>query len=448
MKTYFYKSLFFAAIAAVSFTGCDDKNVYDAPDLSGLCTTATPTVTVSDVYARTTPSSTGQGTVSQYPDQDDILEAYVVSSDQGGTFYKSFSLQTLDGSRAFSIPVDMYNIYTQFEPGRKVYVYLKNLYIAQNYGSLVIGSLYNDPSTPTVDQVGRMFPLQFSQNVKASCEKVSEEDLVQTVTISQLKNDAYLNKLVDIENVQFSDDSFTNDKTYYQNQRDLGGATNLNVVDADGASLIFRTSSFAKFAANRIPRGNGKIRGILTKYNSDYQFLVRTEADVQLTNPRTVPVFEESFTSNFPNWVKFSVLGAQVWTLDTQYGNPGSCAKMSGYSGGNLLNEDWLISPAIDLTGKTEATLSFDTATRFAGNALQIYISTNYSGTGTPVGATWTQINGATLSPSTGNYVWTASGALDISAFAGQSIRVAYKYTSTTSAAATWEVDNVKVVAN
>ena len=109
---------------------------------------------------------------------------------------------------------------------------------------------------------------------------------------------------------------------------------------------------------------------------------------------------------------------------------------MSGYSGSNLANEDWLISPAISLATISNATLTFDTATKFAGNALQIYISTNYNGTANPNTATWTQVNG-TLSPSTGNYVWTASGPINISSFAGNTIYVAFKYTSTTTAAAT-----------
>lgn len=38
------------------------------------------------------------------------------------------------------------------------------------------------------------------------------------------------------------------------------------------------------------------------------------------------------------------------------------------------------------------------------------------------------------------------SGAIDFTAYAGKNVNVAFKYTSTTSAAATWEIDNVKVI--
>jgi hypothetical protein len=449
MKSNIIKIGLLAAVGFGAFTACENDDRFNNPIVEGACITETPTTTVAALYASAPASSTDIGAVQAYGENDDIIEAYVTSSDEGGTFYKSLSMQTLDGTLAFSIPVDMYNVYTEFEPGRKVYVHLKGRSYNQTYGSLLIGDVYNDPDTPDLDQIGRLVPEEFRRTLKASCEKVDEEQLVQHLSVSEALTDANINKLIEFDNVQFSDDSFSGEqKTYFQTNNQIGGATNLHLVDADGHSIIFRTSSFAKFAGKRVNTGNGKVRGVLTKYRGDYQFLARTEADIQLTNPRAVPVFEESFSNNFPLWTKFSVIGAsQNWVLDTQFGNPGSCAKMSGFQSGNQNNEDWLISPAIDLSGMTSATLSFDTATKFAGNQLQVLISTDYSGTGTPVGATWTPVTGATLSPSSGSYIWTASGALDISDFAGQTIRIAYKYTSTTAAAATWEVDNVKVIA-
>mgnify|MGYP000048738802 CR=1 FL=1 len=72
--------------------------------------------------------------------------------------------------------------------------------------------------------------------------------------------------------------------------------------------------------------------------------------------------FTDGFETNWADWTKFSATGTQAWTLDTQYGNPGNCAKMSGYAGTNNANEDWLISPAVDLNGLTAASLSFQTA--------------------------------------------------------------------------------------
>lgn len=425
-------------LAATLFTtlfSCINNDNYADPDLSGECSNLTATKTVQNIATAAT------GTAQQYT-ADDIIEAYVTSSDEGGNFYKSISLVSIDGTKGFSMPIDAYNLYTKFEPGRKVFVNMKNRYFANNSqtSSLEIGSLFNGT------QVGRVSGVEYEAALKRSCTKVDENTLVNHMTIAAAKNNANLNKLIEFDAVQFSDESLG--KKYYDaSLNSIGGATNHILKDANGTSIIVRVSEFATFASKSIPSGNGKVRGVLTKYNSDYQFMIRTENDVKLTGTRVVPLFEETFTSNFGNWSKQSVTGAQVWTLNTTFGNPGSCALMSGFASSvNNTNEDWLISPAINLSAVTTATLSFDNASRFAGNSIEVLVSTNYT-SGAPSTATWVPLSGFTLDLNAAAYVWTASGPLNISTYAGNSnFRVAFRYTSTTTASKTWEIDNVKVL--
>jgi len=157
--------------------------------------------------------------------------------------------------------------------------------------------------------------------------------------------------------------------------------------------------------------------------------------------------YSDGFETSWADWTKYSVTGAQEWQLDTNYGVGGSnCAKMSGYAGTNNVNEDWLISPAFDLSELTSAALSFKTASKFSGNPLEVKVSSDYAG-GDPNTATWTDLS-ATLDLDTNNYNWTGSGIIDISSFAGGNVYVAFKYTSTSSASTTWEVDNVKIIKN
>ncbi|WP_333876721.1 DUF5689 domain-containing protein [Flavobacterium sp.] len=435
------KNLKFLAIAfAALFVSCVNDEFKD-PDLSGECTDLTATKSVQDVAAMASSS------YLKYVDSD-IIEAYVTSSDEGGNFYKSISMVSVDGQKGFSIPIDDYNLYTKYEPGRKVFVNMKDRYIVTEFGGLLIGSLYNGGTAdnPADDEVGRISPVEYQSVLTRSCSVINEDEIVNHVTIAQAKSDQYLNKLIEFDNVQFSDESLG--KLYYDTSLSSpGGATNHLIKDINGVSVILRASQYATFANQPILPNSGKIRGVMTKYNSDYQFMIRTLNDVKLTNPRIVPFFEETFTTNFPIWTKFSVVGAQVWTLDTTFGNPGSCARISGFTTVNNTNDDWLISPNINTSGLTSAVLSFDNASRFAGNLLEVYISTNYTG-GAPNTATWTQLTGATLDTNTGAYVWTNSGGLNISSFLGGNINVAFRYTSTTSASRTWEVDNVKITGN
>jgi hypothetical protein len=55
--------------------------------------------------------------VSQYT-YDDVIEAYVVSTDEFGNFFKSISFQTLatatTAAIGFSVPVDATNTYIDF----------------------------------------------------------------------------------------------------------------------------------------------------------------------------------------------------------------------------------------------------------------------------------------------------------------------------------------------
>lgn len=410
---------------------CVNGDDYGTPNLSNDCITLAATKSVQDI-------ATLANTTAQQYTSSDYIEAYVTSSDEGGNFYKSISFVSVDGAKGFTMPVDDYNLYTKYEPGRKVTINMEARYFHfdSQTSSLEIGSLFEG-------SVGRISGVEYKDAILRSCDKVDEETLVQHISISDI-NDTYLHKLVEFDEAQFADASLGH--TYHDEALSYVGATatNHSVIDAAGNSITVRNSAFATFATEEIPSGNGKIRGVLTKYNGVFQLMLRTLKDVNLTGTRLVPLFEETFTSNWNGWTKFSVTGAQIWTLDTQFGNPGNCAKMSGYSGGNQTNEDWLVSPSINLSSVSTATLNFQTASKFAGNLLEAKISTNYSGAGNPNLATWTNLT-ATLDTNTSSYIWTNSGNIDISAFTGGNVYIAFKYTSTTSAASTWEVDNVKI---
>lgn len=436
MKTKFIKSTLFLAIFAGLVSSCVNDNDYATPQL--VCNEPDLVVTkqVSEIPAT--------AVVTQYT-FDDVIEAYVTSSDKGGNFYKSISFVSVDGTKGFSVPVDVTNTFTNFEPGRKVFIKMKDLYTDSPTSGAIgirIGGIF--VSSSGAASVGRLNAAQYSTVLQRSCTKVKEDDIVQHVTIAEAKSDNYINKLVEIDAVQFDNTAIT--KTYYDAAFDLGGATNWNLTDINGNSIIFRTSSFANFAGKPVATGRGKVRGVITKFGSDYQFIARTESDIQLTGERFFS-FEETFTANYGLWTKFSVTGAEAWSLST-FGNPQPCALMNGFNGSARLNEDWLISPKLDLsTVATSATLNFQTASRFAGPVLQVLVSTDYAGTGNPTTATWTALSGFALDLNTASFIWTNSGNVDLSAYKGlNNVYLGFKYTSTTAAATTWEVDNVRII--
>ena len=436
MKTNLLKLV--TVVAFISFfVSCSvaDKNVWS--ETAAIKTyDLTPTKQVSDIAVTTTPT---------VYTADDIIEAYVTSNDTEGNFYKSISFQSVPTSVSttpigFSVSVNKAMLFADgFTPGRKVYIKLKGLAIAKVFGSTQIGIA---DSTTTTGIAG-IEPTDYLNYLFPSSTVVDEEALVRHMNLLNASLDVNQNTLVEVDNAQFSSSSFG--RTLYD--VDNGGyATNHTIIDIlkGGAPKILRVSQYATFSVDKVPDGSGSIRGVMTKYNTDYQFMIRQKSDLKLSSPRQ---FVDDFGTGIGAWTAYSVTGNEVWT-PSSYGNPSNCATITGYNFGNKANEDWLISPSIDFTGKTIGKLIFDTATKYTGNSLQAYISTNYTG-GAPSTATWTALP-ATFAPVNSGFVWINSGSTDISAFAANqsNVRIAFKYVSTTSAAATWELDNVVITAN
>ena len=107
--------------------------------------------------------------------------------------------------------------------------------------------------------------------------------------------------------------------------------------------------------------------------------------------------------------------------------------------------ESWLISPALDLSGKTTVTLSVEQAANFftsRKDEIFIKISTNYK-SGKPSTATW-----KVLTPNKwpSNDWIPVNSTVDLSSYAGKKdVRIAFQYKSTTQSAGTWELQNLVV---
>lgn len=158
--------------------------------------------------------------------------------------------------------------------------------------------------------------------------------------------------------------------------------------------------------------------------------------------------FTEEFANSLGAFAQYSVVGDQVWAGQSY---DDGCVTMSGFVNPNrFANEDWLISPSISLAGKTGVKMIFREAMNFAGNInneAKVFVSTNYSGSGDPNDADWNELTGFTRSPGN-SWSFVNTGEIDLSAYEGQTIYVAFKYTSTTSVAGTWEISRMILTAS
>ncbi len=176
------------------------------------------------------------------------------------------------------------------------------------------------------------------------------------------------------------------------------------------------------------------------------------------TNPPSaepVTIFNKTFDNQditSGGWQQISVLDDdRTWHIPaTTYGHDNTyCCKMSGWDYDNnvsINNEDWLISPEFNTNETSSETLSFWTAGKYSGPDLEVYYSTDYSGTGNPNDANWTAFADYHTS-TTLNYTWEASGDIDLSTIEGEHVYIAFKYRSTEAEGSrTWQVDDIKLV--
>jgi hypothetical protein len=386
MKTIFNKIIAITTLMTLSVS-CVNETFNDPIQADCVNPSLVKTKEVSDVYAvAINPVAIAPSTIPNTPEytSDDVIEAYVISNDKGGNFFKNMYFQPIDGSRGFIMSVDDDNIYNEgFEPGRKVYLKMKGLHFG-NPSDFTRGLVFGAQPTDIYD-VDRIPTLEYKKYLIPSCQIVDEETIVHKLTLSQAQSDTYLNTLVEIEDVQFDDVAVTG--TYSKPDFD----TSLKLTNGS-ATLDVRTSKFAKFAGNPVAKGRGKIRGVLGKYNNGYQLILRTENDVKFDNPRvlspTLPLggtnitfsgtLNEPFTSyatninSFSNYINDRSLSTKYWLIKEFSSN--KYLEMSSFAGtGNpgTPAKCYFIVP-VDFTAANS--LTFSEKIRFNnGNALNVY---------------------------------------------------------------------------
>ena len=274
MKLNLLKPVAIALLTAFAITSCVKDDDYDIPDPNGkkpLPDYSGQVVSFANVLTKVTAS------VATYT-ADEAIEGYVISSDEGGNFYKKIYIQNADKNQGLSVAIDKSGLYTEFPVGAKIQLRLKDLTTQLNNSAIEVGYGTYTAKSGRVS-VGTMAEAIYKKHLFDTGERKTVAELAKVSnSIQEVSTDAHVDQLITLKGVHFPTDAVG--KTLYDKSNALGGATNYKLTDANGKTIIFRTSSYAKFKDEKVPAGEVEVTGVLTKFNKDYQFMISNYADL------------------------------------------------------------------------------------------------------------------------------------------------------------------------
>lgn len=140
----------------------------------------------------------------------------------------------------------------------------------------------------------------------------------------------------------------------------------------------------------------------------------------------------------------YSVSGNEKWSCSGFGRNGTNGVDMSGFAGGIQENEDWLISPLLNVSTLDLPILEFWSRGEFAGASLQLFLSTDYDGSGNPNDFAWAEIDGSF--PQLDN-TWKLTDGINLSAYkSSPGFYLAWKYVSSVALGASrWTLDDIRI---
>ncbi|MDR0364419.1 MAG: DUF5689 domain-containing protein [Bacteroidales bacterium] len=355
-------------------------------------------------------------------DHDASVYATVTMDERNGNLYKQIYVQdSLDAIRL------IFTESTRFLVGDSLRIYLKGSTVVNNNGTYEIRTLQPDSSVIILANRKYIEPID--------------------ATISEINARNYDLKLVRLLDVEFSDSDLG---TTWADTTLTNSAVNHTLQDCFGNSILVRTSSYASFAGEKVPSGKGSITAIVGVYGATMQLWTRTMSEMHMDAIRcdgsggdAEIIFAAPFASGIETFTIEDVAGNQTWEWEQRSSN--AYMKMTGYDGVNNANEDWLISPTIDLSGYKEVSLSFNHAGRYStpfSNYFTVWCSIDDNGFDFS-SATWRQLTIPNYM-SGEDWAFVASGRIAIpDEYLDKNIRFAFKYTSSNATAGTWEIKDV-----
>lgn len=469
MKTLKFNKLIILLLSLVVLTSCVQDDDFKTPDI----TVTDPSIngSIIDIDAVLGSFNQSGDDIITFEGTNNYMEGYVISSDEGGNFFKELVLQDRpeNPTAGIAVQVDVSPLFTVYDFGRKVYVKLDGLSVAVSNGVIQIGRREGN-------NLARISSTRMTEHLIRTPE-------VATIVPLELNISEFTNELeslyIRLNDVQFNREevSESDPKTFAAEDDDQFDGERLLESCTEGTSVILSTSTFADFKSLLLPANRGSIDGILTRdfFDDFYTIYLNTPEGINFDNDtRCDPIelscglattvgannlFFENFETQTVNtlvsgngWTNFIEAGTEGWEVYTATGTNaslGKSARMGSFNSGDVSSVGWLITPSINLDANSGVTLRYKTSNSFAdGSTMQVLFSNDWDGTPSGIrSATWGIVKDGYITQDSDNFgTWFNSGIVDLSCASG-TIYIAFKYVGSgqSSFDGTYELDDISI---
>ena len=266
------KKILFAILPIALSVSCSKVSNFDTPDTAALAaeqaakakTFNGATISYDALRAKV---STSFATYQE----NDAFEGYVISSDEGGNFYKKVYVQAADKSGTIAVSIDKKGLCAEYPVGSKVQVRLKGttVWYASRYSLLEVGYGHGKTTGGNL-KIGHLTPAMYPEVLLLTGEKAPISELATTLTNLQFNKRVQANKLLVLDGVYFKNQDVG--KTFHTSDNQYN--TTYTLTDNAGGTLPFLTSSYAAHIKDHVPAGRLRITGVLTMYGNNPQFFI------------------------------------------------------------------------------------------------------------------------------------------------------------------------------
>lgn len=455
MKTIKFNKILVVMLALIVATSCVKDDDFDLPNLN----IEEPNISEDDIiYISAVAGELAQSNESMvtFSETGKYMEGYVVSSDEGGNFFKQIILQDEpeNPTAGIKVLVDVSPLFVSYEVGRKVYIKLDGLTVGISNGVLALG-VRGGVRPERIPYPNR------EEHIIRSAEVATIVPKPLTIEQFSFEN---TNLMVRLSDMQFHRNELS--KTFASEPGDqFDGERVIENCDTE-ASVILSTSTFASFKGVRVPSGRGDIDVILTRdfYDDFYTVYLNDPSgihfdSIERCDPDTIgcegpsggndTLFTEDFESisninDLTDWVNVNVSGGSTRFVLGNFSN-NNYAQISGHQSGESAIDAWFVTPEMNFDSFTGHQLEMSIEAAFDnGKILTVLITNNYTGDVTTTDWELLDVNVPT-GPSSGFGGFQPIDPVNLSCFEGN-IRIAFRYQGSDPSATTrYHLDNIRI---